>query len=77
MARLNKSDVEALLDAYDTNPVGALTVALSKVLVAPSATWEQLLELAPLDAGRRRALLARDQPALDSLARELNELRTL
>ena len=76
-AVLRKRDVEALLDRYDDDPVGALTIALRRVLAQPEATWLELLDAAPVSAERRRALAAHDQDALDTLARELNELRTL
>ena len=74
---LRKRDVEALLDRFDDDPVGALTVALRRVLGRPEASWLELLEAAPLSPERRRALAAADEDALDALARELNELRTL
>lgn len=76
-AMLRKRDVEALLDRFDDDPVGALTIALQRVLGRPGATWLELLEAAPVSPERRRALAAEDQGALDDLARELNELRTL
>lgn len=76
-AMLRKRDVEALLDRFDDDPVGALTIALRRVLGRPEATWLELLEAAPVSHERRQALAAADQDALDALARELNELRTL
>jgi hypothetical protein len=76
-AMLRKRDVEALLDRFEDDPVGALTIALRRVLGRPEATWLELLDAAPLSPERRRALAAADQDALDALARELNELRTL
>jgi len=77
MGRLRKSDVEALLDDYDADPVGALADALRHVLDRPDATWQELLTAAPIDTARRTALLAGDTEALDELVRELNEQRTL
>ncbi|MGD9702195.1 MAG: hypothetical protein AB7Q42_13475 [Acidimicrobiia bacterium] len=74
---LRKRDVEALLGRFDDDPVGALTTALRKVLDRPDATWEELLDAAGLPDDRRRALAHSDQDALDELARDLNELRTL
>jgi hypothetical protein len=70
-------DVERLLDGYDTDPIGALTVALRLVLDQPAASWHALVSAAPVDVDRRRALLVGDQDSLDALLRELNELRTL
>lgn len=75
--RLAKRDVERLLGGYDTDPVGALTVALRVVLVRPGASFDELLAVADLPLERRSALAARDLDALDDLARELNELRGL
>lgn len=77
MARLRKSDVEALLTSYDADPVAALTAALRRVLELPAADWPTLLDAAPLDAGRATRLRRGDQRALDELAAELNEQRSL
>lgn len=77
MAVLRKRDVERMLDTYDDDPVGALTAALRVVLDAPGLDWNALVEAADLDATRRTHLLAGDPGALDGLARELNETRTL
>ena len=74
---LRKRDVEALLERFDDDPVGALTIALRKVLGRPEATWTELLDVASLSPDRRRALVEADQDALDALVRELNELRSL
>lgn len=77
MTRLNKFDVEQLMNDYDADPMGALSAALAKVLDLHGATWPELVAAAPLDAAVRAALLEGSQDALDSLARDLNELRTL
>lgn len=77
MKRLTKRDVETLLAGYDADPVEALTVALRRVVDQPDATWPDLLAAAPLTDTRRAALLLGEQGALDELAAELNELRTL
>lgn len=77
MTRLSKFDVEALMNGYDADPLSALTAALAKVLDRPELGWRELLAAAPLSPARRAALLAHEQAALDELARELNELRTL
>ena len=76
-AALRKRDVEALLDRFDDDPVGALTIALRRLLGRPDATWPELLDAAPLSPDRRHALASADQDALDALAGELNELRSL
>ncbi|MGD9795380.1 MAG: hypothetical protein AB7V43_18080 [Acidimicrobiia bacterium] len=77
MARLRKNDVEVLFDRYDTDPIGALTAALQRVLDQPDGSWQQLLTAAPIDDERRGLLASGDTRALDELARELNEQRTL
>lgn len=76
-ARLGKRNVERLLATYDGDPSAALADALRIVLGMPEASWTQLLAAAPFDDTRRHALERLDQRALDALARELNELRTL
>ena len=77
-ARLAKRDVEALLQHYDTDAVGALTVALRKVLAAyEDASFEALVERAALEPTFAERLRARDTAALDELAARLNEQRTL
>ena len=77
MNRLGKRDVEALLDRFDDDPIGALETALRMVLDEPELEWSELVAAAPLDRGVRLALLARDNAALDRLVRDLNERRTL
>lgn len=77
MPRLNKFDVEALLDDYDRDPIAALSLALAKVLDRPGEPWADLVAAAPLGSERRQALLRLDQTALDDLLRELNEQRSL
>jgi hypothetical protein len=75
--RLSKRQVEAMLDAYDADPVAALTVALQVVLGQPDRSFDELLEIARFPSPRRQALAERDAGALDDLLSELNELRTL
>ena len=75
--RLRKVDVERMLGDYDDDPVGTLTEALRIVFEAPTSTWDELLARATLTDERRVALVQRDPGALDALAAELNEVRTL
>lgn len=77
MRRLRKADVEALLRDYDQDPIGALTAALRIVLDRPRDDWAALLVAAPLSDSRRGALLVGDQTALDELAAQLNEVRSV
>ena len=77
MGRLTKRAVEELLAGYDADPVGALTVALRRVVERPEATWPELVAAAGFDDTRRAALLIGEERALDTLAAELNERRTL
>lgn len=72
---LKKREVESLLGRLDAQPIEALTESLRVVLGRPNATWEHLLLNLP--AARREALELGDDEALDSLATELNETRTV
>jgi hypothetical protein len=79
--RLTKRDAEALLSTYDDDPVDALQQALRRLTGDVAATFDELVEALTLSGdlspSRRRSLLARDLAALDALAAELNESRTL
>lgn len=77
IGKLKKSDVERLLTDYDCDPIVALRTALRIVLDLPDAGWDDLLAAAPLDTGRRQALMRGDESTLHELAAELNECRTL
>ena len=44
--RLSKRAVEQLLAAYDTDPVGALGVALQSLCGRPTATFDELIATA-------------------------------
>lgn len=77
MTRLKKADVEALLHDYDANPVGALTAALRVALDEPALEWTALVKAAGFSCARRIRLQGNDPAALDELAAELNELRTV
>ena len=77
MRRLTKRDVETLLQAYDLDPVGALTTSLRIVLGRPDDDFDELVAHANLGDQRRERLLQREPDALDELAAELNERRTL
>jgi hypothetical protein len=78
MTQLNKHDVEALLVAYEEDPIDALRTALAKVLDRDDSTaWHELVTAAGLPHDRAVALLAGATPALDALAAELNEQREL
>lgn len=79
--RLSKRAVETMLATYDHDPVGALETALRWLCDRPEGRFDELLQqlvaqgrLSPI---RYRALTQGDLDALDSLARELNETRTL
>jgi hypothetical protein len=74
---LGKRHVERLLATYDVDPVGALTEALQVVLDRPDAAFDTLIDTAVGDTTRRSLLHARHPEALDALAAELNERRTI
>lgn len=77
VSTLRKRDVEALLGSYDSDPVGALAIAMQRVLDLPGEVFPALVRAAGFPAERQRRLLDHDVRALDELARELNETRTL
>jgi len=77
VSRLNKFDAERLMEAYDLDPVAALTAALRVSLDRPHDDWTALVKAAGFTCARRIRLQAADPEALDELAAELNELRSL
>ncbi len=65
-------------DRYDADPVAALTTALAIVVGTSEETpWNELIRLARIEPARRARLVERRTTALDELAAELNEFRTL
>ena len=76
MARLKKIDVINLMDAYDHDPVGALTRALRIVLEQPDGEWTAMVKAAGFSCAQRIRLQGHDPAALDELLTHLNELRT-
>ncbi len=66
-----------MLREFDADPIGTLTIALRVVLERGDATWPELVAAAQLTDTRSVALLVGEHRALDELATELNELRTL
>jgi hypothetical protein len=84
--RLGKRHVEELLERYDADPVGALTIAMRVVMgvnddssgdAGSDSELDGLVQRAGFDPVRARAIAQRRPEALDALAAELNELRTL
>lgn len=63
-------------DGYDADPVAALTTAMQIVLERDEA-WPTLVHAAGFEPTRSAALLVGEPGALDALARDLNECRTL
>jgi hypothetical protein len=77
VTRLRKADVRRMLERFDRDPVGALTVALAAILEISAPDWNQLVALCGFAPDRVDALQRGDQRALDQLAVDLNELRSL
>ncbi len=77
MTTLRKSEVERMMAGYDDDPVASLTVALRIALDRPDDDWIALVNGAWCSCTRRIRLHALDPAALDELAAELNEQRTL
>lgn len=72
---LKKQEVESMMSSYDIDPVSALTTALRIATGHRQATWEHLISLLP--RRQREKLLNADMIAMDLLATELNETRTV
>ena len=66
-----------MLDSYDADPIAALTAALRIVLERADDSWPELVLAGGFTETRTAALLVGEPIALDDLARELNELRTV
>jgi hypothetical protein len=77
MPRLSKSDVEALLQSYDSDPTGCLLRALSVVLDITFSTWQQAVIQLPTDSFDTSALLREETEHLDALVKRLVENRAL
>jgi hypothetical protein len=79
--RLSKRDAEVMLSTYDDDPVAALETALRRLCGRPTSSFDELVgELVGsgrMSSVRAGSLLAREVVALDALAAELNETRSL
>ncbi len=66
-----------MLDAYDLNPIAALSGALSRTLEVDGLSWDQLVQIADVDEPQRASLLAHETSSLDELLKRLVENRSL
>lgn len=74
--RLTKRHVEALLEGYDADPLGALAQALS-VLTGAAGGFDDQVAACRFEPDRMTRLQRREVAALDELAAELNESRVV
>lgn len=74
---LSKLDIEELLDAYDNNPVDALTKSLSKILNGSDDSWDSIVSQIPESIASHSRLRVRDIAALDAVVKHLVEYRCL
>ncbi len=74
---LTKRDIEELLDAYDIDPTGALTVALSKIVGTPVSGWTTALTFVPESIAPQSRLRECEIGALDAVVKHLVENRRL
>lgn len=72
---LTKSEVEILMNRYDSQPREALSSALRIILGRPFAHWRSLVGALPISPERQSSLYRNCQDACDLLLTELNELR--
>ncbi len=82
MPRLTKRDAQAIIGAIDTPQLGDVVhEALGRLLACPGLDWSPVIAKAGLEARwtpyRVALLQSRDGAALETLAIELSELRTL
>lgn len=73
--KLNKREVEQMLNDYDRDPSQALVVALRIVIGRSFATWRSAIDEICDGDPRAAGLIAFERGALDELAKELNENR--
>jgi hypothetical protein len=74
---LSKRDIEVLLDEYDNDPVGAVSVALRKLIDDHDAPWHVLVAGVPESVASRSLLEDHDISALDAVVKHLVENRRL
>ena len=74
---LSKRDIEELLDAYDADPVDAVTVALRKIVESADPTWGCLVASVPESVAAQSGLRNHDIDALDAVVKHLVENRCL
>lgn len=76
MAHLKKRDVEALLNAYDANPIDALLSSLRVVCEDTDMSWQEAMERVP-SSWNIEGLLHGDIAVCDQLLKHLIEHRSL
>jgi hypothetical protein len=77
MRKLSKRDVEALLVEYDNNPIASLHAALGVLIPNCPASWEEAVDLLPIDEHQKQLLRHRNIEQLDALVKQLVETRCL
>ena len=75
--KLTKVEVERMLNTYDEDPVGTLTLAISLTSEVASQSWTDLVGNLGFDIHRTQSLRERDTEALDELLKSLVENRSL
>lgn len=75
--KLTKIEVERMLDAYDHDPVGTLTLAISQTNETHSKEWAELVTELGYDPAHTQSLLDGRLDALDQLLKRLVENRSL
>ena len=77
MRKLTKREVETLLDTYDDDPMGALSVAISLTQEEMLDSWSEVVQKAELDENRAHRLREGHTEACDELLKRLVENRSL
>ena len=77
MRKLKKIEVERMLDTYDQDPLGTLSLAISLTKEVSCASWTELVQTLGYDDTRTKNLRDGQTDALDELLKRLVENRSL
>ena len=77
MRKLTKFEVERMLNTYDQDPLGTLSLAISLAKEVSVTSWTELVQTLGYDETRTKNLRNGQTDALDELLKSLVEDRSL